>query len=208
MTVDKLLFINKVKENRQSFGSAVIKYAQMLNYDPDWLMFIMNMESNGTFRPDIQNPVTKATGLIQFIPTTAEALGTSIEALKAMTNVQQLEFVYNYYKSWKHLKAKALHDVTLITFYPYAIGKSLDYIIGSEKSMERAKKIGKQNPILDYNKDGLISVSDYLNAINAQIDLHVKDASKANALKKKVVAKQPKKKVQKSIYQAISDLLI
>ena len=53
-----------------------------------------------TFSPSIRNKGTKATGLIQFMPKTAIGLGTTIDELAGMTQVQQMDYVYTYFKSY------------------------------------------------------------------------------------------------------------
>ena len=157
-----LLFEHKVKgTDRNLFIDKVKKVGYMLGYDPEWLMFVMHNESR--FLPDAVNPYSGATGLIQFMPGTAKWLGTSANDLKAMTREQQLDWVLKYYQKWKKAGKVARNstDLALITFYPYAVNQPDDYKIGSEKSLERAKIISQQNPGLDIDKDGCISVLDY-----------------------------------------------
>lgn len=157
-----LLFEHRVNgTDRNSFIGKVKQVAYMLGYDPDWLMFVMNNESG--FKPDAVNPHSGATGLIQFMPETASWLGTSISELKSMTRNQQLDWVLKYYQKWKTVGKKASNstDLALITFYPYAVNQQDNYKIGSENSIERAKTITKQNPGLDIDRDGYISVMDY-----------------------------------------------
>lgn len=70
--------------------------AQRTGAKPEHLMGVMSLETMGTFRPNIQNPDTHATGLIQFIPKTAEGLGTSTGELSRMTPTEQLGVVERY----------------------------------------------------------------------------------------------------------------
>ena len=65
------------------FKRKVIEIAAELGIDPNFLMAAMAFESMRTFSADIQNPSTHATGLIQFMPSTAKALGTSHPSLAA-----------------------------------------------------------------------------------------------------------------------------
>lgn len=157
-----LLFENKISGvDGKSFINKVKQVAYMLAYDPEWLMFVMNNESG--FKANAVNPYSGATGLIQFMPDTASWLGTSTQDLKSLSRNQQLDWVLKYYKKWKQSGkvAKNSTDLALITFYPYAVNQPDDYKIGSEKSLERASSIAKQNPGLDMDKDGYISVLDY-----------------------------------------------
>ena len=66
-----------------------------------YLLSCMAFETAGTFSPSVQNGKTKATGLIQFMPTTAKDLGTTIEALKAMDFMTQLDWVFKYFEKNK-----------------------------------------------------------------------------------------------------------
>jgi len=157
-----LLFENRIAgSDRKSFIDKVKQIAYMLGYDPEWLMFVMNNESG--FKPDAVNPYSGATGLIQFMPDTATWLGTSTDRLKSMSGSEQLDWVFKYYSKWKKAGKTARNstDLALITFYPYAVNQPDDYKIGSEKSLERARTITEQNPGLDADRDGYISVLDY-----------------------------------------------
>ncbi len=70
--------------------------AQRVGAKPEELMGVMSLETMGTFRPSVANPDTHATGLIQFMPRTAQGLGTSIGELSRMTPSEQLPWVEKY----------------------------------------------------------------------------------------------------------------
>jgi len=101
----------------------------------EWLCNLMNHESAGTFNPAIQNSIG-ATGLIQFLKSTAKGLGTSTDNLKTLTFQQQLEYVDKYLDGWKGTWNKRglitngkindnfqQPDLFMTIFYPGAIGK-------------------------------------------------------------------------------------
>lgn len=157
-----LLFEHKVRgRDSRSFISKVKQVAYMLGYDPEWLMLVINNESG--FKVDAVNPYSGATGLIQFMPETANWLGTSTMELRSMTRMQQLDWVLKYYGKWKKAGkiVRNSSDLALLTFYPYAVSQGDEYKIGSEKSLNRARMITKQNPGLDMDGDSYISVLDY-----------------------------------------------
>lgn len=184
-----ILFQEKIKFNSGAFLIKLSKIAADLGVQPDWIMAVMNSETGGTFNPQIVNKQKagtpgydgdgkqvksagtpdsandferskyRATGLIQFMPKTAKHLGTSTQQLFKMSNVQQLDYVYKYFLSAKG-KLKSFEDLYLYTFYPISVGKPDDYIIGSERGMDYAKKIVQQNP-LDLNKDGHMTVAEF-----------------------------------------------
>jgi hypothetical protein len=84
----------------QPFLTKVKEVAGKLNFDPILLLACMNLESNRTFDPAITNSLG-FTGLIQFGVPSATSLGTTTSALRQMTRVQQMDYVYTYFhKLW------------------------------------------------------------------------------------------------------------
>lgn len=144
-----------VKSNHAEFINKVIKISRLINIDPNWLMQIMWFESK--LEPQAVNPITHATGLIQFMPDTAKQLGTSAEALKQMTNLQQLDFVYKYFLPFKG-KLKSFRDTYFAVFFPTAIDKPGEWILQTKNLS--SKLIAKFNSIFDLNKDGQITVNE------------------------------------------------
>jgi hypothetical protein len=193
----ELLFINKVKENREAFAAKVIEVAGKLGINPDWLMAVMNSESGldpkavnkqgasmpgkdkdgkvikpaGT--PDSTDARTRsqyrATGLIQFMPATAKGLKTTTQAIYDMSNVQQMEFVYQYFLPYKS-RIKTYFDLYLVTFYPAALKYSTDdnAVIGQERSEKVRAQIAAGN---NFDSDGnkLISIAEFKAFINKKL---------------------------------------
>ena len=128
----------------------------------EWLCNLINFESGGTFNPAIKNS-TGATGLIQFLKSTAESLGTTTTALAALSFKGQLEWVDKYLASNKSVwKNRGLltdgkvndkfqqPDLFMTIFYPEAIGKP-DYIFSADVSKNNG---GIKTP-MDYTKKAL-----------------------------------------------------
>ena len=151
-------FIEYVKENREEFATKVADICNQLNIKPEWLMFVMWFESR--LNPQAVNPISGATGLIQFMPSTARGLGTTTAALKRMRNVQQLDFVLYYLRPYKG-RMKTWVDVYLAVFYPRAMGNP-NFVITSDI-------VAKQNKIFDLNKDLDISVKEIETVLRRQI---------------------------------------
>jgi len=151
-----LILEDKVPTNRAAFAAKVVEIAAKLKCDPNWLMFVMYLESG--LKSTAKNPLGSATGLIQFIESTAKQLGTTTAALAQMSNVQQLDYVYAYFKPYVG-KIKSCFDLYLITFYPAAIGKPDSYLIGSVGN--RVGETAKANPAFDINKDGKITKGEF-----------------------------------------------
>lgn len=141
--------------NREDFVKKVKGVSKKLDIDPNWLMAVMYFESR--LNPRAVNPKSGATGLIQFMPKTAEGLGTTTAALKEMPYDQQLLYVYRYYLPYKD-KITQFHDLYLATLFPIAIGKSDDYVLRSKTL--RADTVASSNPIFDLNKDKAITVGE------------------------------------------------
>src|ERR1035437_8135711 len=85
-----MLFEEFIKTNKAAFIAEVQRYCNALGINPDWLMTTMYAESR--LNEKARNPSTRATGLIQFMPSTAVGLGTTVDALYNLTNVQQLYY--------------------------------------------------------------------------------------------------------------------
>lgn len=158
----KLVFEEKVTKDAVEFIAKVKAISKQLGIDPNWLMLCMNIETAGTFDPKIENKMSHATGLIQFMPSTARGLRTSIEELRTMTNVQQLDFVLKFLAPHTN-KMKSYVDVYLSIFYPVAVGKPDAYQLGLTPDMRA--KIALQNPAYDQNKDHIVTKGEVKAAI-------------------------------------------
>src|SRR5690606_7469662 len=85
----------------QAFIDKVEAISARIGTKPEYLMAVMSFESGQSFRPDVKNPLSGATGLIQFIVPTAQGLGTSTYALSQMTAIEQLDYVEKYSGTYK-----------------------------------------------------------------------------------------------------------
>lgn len=123
-----------------------------LNINPSHLMMAMYKETGGTFSPSIKNPTSSATGLIQFMASTAKQLGTTTAQLRVMSAIEQLDFVYRYFLPYKG-KLKSFADVYLAIFYPAGIGKP--------DSWRFPSWVYKANRGIDLNKDGIMTIGEF-----------------------------------------------
>ena len=147
-------FEEYIKENREEFTEKVNNISNELGIEANWLMFVMWFESR--LNPKAVNPISGATGLIQFMPSTARSLGTTTDVLKRMNNIQQSDYVLAYLRPYKG-KMKSWVDVYLAVFYPKAMGKP-HFVITSDI-------VAKQNKIFDLNKDLDITVDEIKTAL-------------------------------------------
>jgi len=145
------------------FKSKVIDICDKLGCDPSHLMSAMAFETGESFSPSVQNKISNATGLIQFMPSTAKGLGTSIAELKAMSAIDQLDFVAKYLKPFKG-KMKSLSDVYMTILLPTAVGKPEAHVL-----FRKPKTAYKQNKGLDVNKDGQITKGEAAAKVQAKL---------------------------------------
>ena len=153
------------------FRRALVALAGRLGVEADWLATVMSIESG--FSPSIQNPSTKATGLIQIMPAEAPKLGTTVDALKAMTAETQLEYVELYYRQFARVP-KSLCEQYLLNFAPACIGKDPSFAV-YRGDHPRCKSQGGDgrcaydlNRPLDVDDSGDINCGDICVKIEAQ----------------------------------------
>lgn len=160
-----LLFEEKIPASyRPSFVKKVAEGALLQKYNPSWIMAVMSSESG--FSASVKNSIG-CVGLIQFCPDqsggsykTIAGKKIDLNWLRSLSPVDQLDYVFSYYSPLKN-KITRFHDLYMATFYPAAMGKADDFVIGSEKSPEWVKTIAKNNPAIDINKDGRITVGEF-----------------------------------------------
>jgi hypothetical protein len=151
------------KKVSPAFRKKVIAISNKLGCDPSHLMSAMAFETGEKFTPNVQNSLSKATGLIQFMPSTAKSLGTSIKVLAAMTAVDQLNFVEKYLKPFKG-KMKTLSDVYMTILFPKAVGKAEAFVL-----FKASSKAFKQNKGLDVNKDKQVTKGEAAAKVQAKL---------------------------------------
>ncbi len=135
------------------FLARVKEIANKINCDYRDLLGVMNSESG--LNSKAVNPHGGATGLIQFMPKTAEGLGTSTAALKAMTPLEQLDYVEKFLvqnkKSAGFSSSAKLSggDLYALVFLP---GRAKRDVLTTSN-----EKYYTWNKGLDANKDGQIT---------------------------------------------------
>jgi spore coat assembly protein SafA len=144
------------KKVSKEFRQKVREIADSLKTDPNYLMACMAFESAETFSPSIKNAAgSGAVGLIQFMPSTAQMLGTTSEELASMSAVEQLNYVEKYFKPSSG-KLSTLDDVYMAILWPAAIGKPLDHVLFKRGDPEHPRRY-MLNAGLDFNEDGFVT---------------------------------------------------
>ncbi len=151
-----MILENYIHSNKEKFIQKVEQISLLLEIEPEWLMIVMYAESG--LNPQAVNKYGGATGLIQFMPNTARVLGTSVSKLAKMDNVTQLDYVYKYYQFYRG-RIHSVYDLYLITFFPIALGKPDNWVM--KTSRLSAWIIAKQNPAIDINHNGQITVGEF-----------------------------------------------
>lgn len=137
-------------ELNEAFMTEIKAVANRLNMNVIDLLLIMQFESN--LNPKAQNPTSNATGLIQFMPSTAISLGTTVGAIYNMTSLQQLPYVEKYFRGIIASTGplKNLQDLCMGVFYPTYVGKPANTVFPS--------KVQRSNP-------GIKTIQDYVNLV-------------------------------------------
>ena len=146
-----IIAVPGIETKSKEFLSKLALICKRIDINPDWLATCISFETAKTFSPSIRNKFSKAVGLIQFMPTTARRLGTTAEALAAMSDVEQLDWVYQYMSPFKG-RLRSLEATYLAIFTPSLIGKPLDATAYTKDQIAYA-----QNKGFDLNKDGVIT---------------------------------------------------
>lgn len=129
------------------------------------LMSCMAFESGETFSPSIRNAAgSGATGLIQFMPSTARGLGTSTDALAQMSAVEQLDYVEKYFRPYAK-RVHTLSDMYMAILLPKFVGQPEDSILFLDPKISY-----RQNAGLDANRDGKITKAEASAKVQAKFD--------------------------------------
>lgn len=145
-----------LQKHGQAFVDRVHQIAQRIGARPEWLFAVMQNESG--MDPRAVNPNGGATGLIQFMPATARGLGTTTAQLREMSAMQQLDYVERYYAPYAG-RIRSGADMYLATFYPAAMGRGDDWVLGSQNGT--AGVVARANPIFDLNRDQQITAGEF-----------------------------------------------
>jgi len=143
-------------------GRAFLGMADRLGWDQeriDYATAIVSFESG--WKPEAVNPLSGASGLIQWMPATARQFGTTVEAIREMSGLEQIALAERYFEGRKGVSAR---DLYLVVFYPAAIGKPDDHVVFRE-----GEKGYAQNAGLDVDKDGEITAGNVRGVIDARV---------------------------------------
>jgi hypothetical protein len=132
------------------------------------LLDCMAFETGRKFDPALRNFIG-ATGLIQFLSSTARALGTTTDHLASLTRTQQMDWVLKYFKAGPLAKISSptVEDLYMAILWPVAVGKPNSYVLFTAGSVKTGKAYS-QNSGLDIDKDGTITKAEAAAKVTAQ----------------------------------------
>lgn len=148
-----------------AFKAGVLWIEEQIGLNADNLMACMAFETGGTFSPGVKNAAgSSGLGLIQFMKAThasmlktypsLEKLAPTHADLAKLSGVQQLSFVYFYFKQFGNdFQSWSLEDTYMAILFPKAIGKANDWPM----PWKYGQLAYKQNAGLDLNKDHVIT---------------------------------------------------
>jgi hypothetical protein len=136
-----------------AFIKEVERVSSKYGFSPGALIGLMQSESG--VNPQSVNSKSGATGLIQFIPATARALGTSTDALHRMNRAQQMKYVDAFFSPYASgLRGASAGKLYAYVFLPGRAGRQSGILT------ENPEKYYTDNRGLDVNRDGRITISD------------------------------------------------
>lgn len=144
------------------FIAGVGAMAERLGTQPEYLLAVMSFETGGSFDPAQRNNAGgSATGLIQFLPSTASGLGTSTAELASMSAVEQLQYVEAYFEPY----AGQLNSIeNVYTAVLSGRPRDADDVLFRQGSAAYAA-----NAPLDTNRDGAITGAEATSFVRARI---------------------------------------
>lgn len=143
----------------------VVALARQIGAKPAWIANVIQFESQ--WNPQAINayveslkPGLGASGLIQFTPTTAAELGTTLGVIRRMGIEDQFTLVERYFMLPRIPRPTSQSDVFMAVFYPPAIGRGPDWLLGSDRGPEYVAKLQRENPGIktaaDYERKALV----------------------------------------------------
>jgi hypothetical protein len=148
-----------------AFFDELIDLCGRLSIDPMDLLGVMMAESN--VRASAKNPISNASGLIQFLPATLENLGWAgtPEEFRKLDADKQLPYVEAYFQPYVHFGLNSAARVYQVVFLPSSLplGSDFNTVIAAKGGINSA--VYDRNRGLDVNFDGKITVGELQQAI-------------------------------------------
>lgn len=161
----RLAWGNKVSDDFRARVFTLVRDFQWLDHQASDLMACMAFETGETFSPSIKNAAgSGATGLIQFMPSTARGMGFDIDEIAAMSAETQLLVVKRYFLPY-YFRIKTLSDMYMAILMPKYIGRSEDSVLFTKGTVAY-----RQNQGLDLNHSGKITKREAASLVQKKLD--------------------------------------
>jgi hypothetical protein len=148
------------------FRQKVVAIATRLGCAASDLMACIAFETGETFSPSVRNPNSSATGLIQFMTgpdSWAVAHGYTRERLEAMTDLEQLDVVAEYFAPYTG-RLRTLSDLYMAILWPKAVGAPEGTVI-----FPAGSKAYLANRGLDLNHDNAVTKAEAASLVAAKL---------------------------------------
>lgn len=146
-------FPGLMEKTDAAFRDELVRVAERIHVEPNWLAAILCFESAGSWSPKIRNPMSGAVGILQWLAPAAGYCGTTQAKLARMSNTRQLTFVFRYFEHF------AGRIASLPAMYGLVLGGALYH--GNATIMFTKNSIAyRQNRSLDREGKGYITTTD------------------------------------------------
>jgi len=153
----------KILRDQPNFWIELQAIAKRLKTDPAWLLNVMASES--LFNPAAHNglPGQTASGLLQFIESTAQSMGTTTDAIRRMSPVEQLRLVERYLTPFRG-RLNGLADVYMAVFRGFIVEGGDTTVVAPLGKSNKERRVYSLNRRLDFNGDGKITKGELAHA--------------------------------------------
>lgn len=148
------------KEERSLIRKIAEKIARINNAETDKIErgIYITIQHESNFNPKAVNKLSQATGIIQWLPSTAKKYNTTVEDIYKMSVLDQLNLMEQYLTNCANkYNITSEFDVYLAVFNPSSIGKPGYSVIGKKGSVAAIQNAGVDRA---GNNDGVLTVSD------------------------------------------------
>jgi len=146
----------EILRDQPNFWIELQEIAKRLKTEPAWLLNVIASES--LFNPKVRNglPRQTASGLLQFIESTAQSMGTTTEEIRRMSAVEQLSLVEKYLAPFRG-RLNSLPDVYLAVFRGFIMEGGDANVVAPLDNSNKEQRIYSLNRWLNSNGDGKIT---------------------------------------------------
>lgn len=177
---DKFVPATYKNVTREQFIQRAKQAAQAVGIRYEWLMSVILVES--MFKPNALNASSGASGLIQWVGSTAKSLhGLTTAQIREMDGLQQLGLIVELFKKQGHSgKMHSLDDVIMSVHYPAYMGKERSKVLYSQGSQAYAlNKTFDTDTAKGGNSDGSVTLGEVVDRYKYFVRVRLGDAEYA-----------------------------